>query len=109
MFPGVNPKQMQAVMKQMGIAQTEIPAKRVIIECSDKNIIIENPDVMRIKMQGQESWQITGESKEVSKEEKITPEDIKMVMEKTSCTKEEAKSALEKANGDIAEAIMELS
>jgi len=109
MFPGVNPKQMQAMVKQMGIAQTEIPAKRVIIECSDKNIIIENPDVMRIKMQGQESWQITGESKEVSKEEKITPEDIKMVMEKTSCTKEEAKSALEKANGDIAEAIMELS
>ena len=32
MFPGLNPKKMQAVMKQMGIAQIEIPTNKVIID-----------------------------------------------------------------------------
>ena len=32
MFGGVNPRQMQGMMKKMGIAQEEIPSKRVIIE-----------------------------------------------------------------------------
>jgi NACalpha-BTF3-like transcription factor len=31
MFPSIDPKKIQALMKQMGIAQEEIPAKRVII------------------------------------------------------------------------------
>jgi len=30
MFPGLNPKKMQAMMKQMGMAQEEIDANRVI-------------------------------------------------------------------------------
>ena len=46
MFPGINPKKMQAVMKQMGIAQSEISASRVIIEKRDNTkIIIDNPIV----------------------------------------------------------------
>ncbi|PIN83313.1 hypothetical protein COV61_03470, partial [Candidatus Micrarchaeota archaeon CG11_big_fil_rev_8_21_14_0_20_47_5] len=32
MFPGVNPKQMEQMMRQMGIKSEEIKAKRVIIE-----------------------------------------------------------------------------
>ena len=35
MFPGLNPKKMQAVMKQMGISQDEIPSSKVIIEKED--------------------------------------------------------------------------
>ena len=42
MFGGIDPKKMQAMMKQMGIKQEEIDAKRVIIEKSDGRIIIEN-------------------------------------------------------------------
>ena len=53
MFPGINPKQMQAVMKQMGISQQDVDAVRVIIEKSDnKKIVMENPSVQKIKMQG---------------------------------------------------------
>jgi alpha-NAC-related protein len=100
----MDPKKMQAAMKQMGIAQENIPAKRVIIEKSDGNIIIENPSIVKIKMQGQESFQISGEVKE----EGISEEDIKTVMEKTNSSQEDAKKALEKTN-DLAEAILELS
>ena len=44
MFPGmgkINPKQMQGLMKQMGISQEEIEAERVIIEKSDGKIGID--------------------------------------------------------------------
>lgn len=108
MLPGMNPKKMKKMMSQMGISQENIEAERVIIEQEDKNIIIENPDVMKIKMQGQENFQITGEVSEESKES-FTEEDIKQVVEKTSCSEEEAKKALEENDGDLAEAIMSLS
>jgi len=105
MFGGIDPKKMAAMMKQMGIKQEEIAAERVIIEKSDGKIIIENPNVQKIVMQGQESWQITGEARE---ESGITEDDIKMVMEKTGKSKAEARKALEET-GDIAEAIVKLS
>jgi nascent polypeptide-associated complex subunit alpha len=109
MFPGLNPKKMQAVMKQMGISQEEIPASRVLIEKADgTNMIIENPQITKIIMQGQESLQITGEISESAPEDKITEEDIKQVVEKTGCSEEQAKETLEKT-GDLAEAILELS
>ncbi|MBU1988844.1 MAG: nascent polypeptide-associated complex protein [Nanoarchaeota archaeon] len=110
MFPGLggmNPKKMQGMMKQLGIQQEEIPAEKVIIETSDKKIIIENPNVQKIKMQGQESFQITGEVKEET-QENFTQEDIKLVAEKTGKSEAEARTALKKT-GDIAEAIVKLS
>jgi len=109
MFGGINPKQMQGMMRKMGISQEDISASRVIIEKKDGNkIIIEEPSVMKIKMQGQESFQITGEAKEESLEVEISKEDIKAVMEKTGCTEKQAKESLEKT-GDLAESILELS
>ena len=106
MFPGLDPKKMQQVMKQMGMAQEEIDASKVIIEQTDGNkTIIENPSVIKIKMQGQETFQISGD---VSEEAGNSEEDIKTIIEKTGCTKEQAKEALEKT-GDLADAIMELS
>lgn len=107
MIPGINPKQMQAVMKQMGISQVEIPSSRVIIEKEDGGkIIINNPSVLKVKMQGQESFQVSGD---VSEElEKFSEEDIKTIMEKTGCSKKDAESALE-STGDLAESILKLS
>ena len=106
MFPGINPKQMQAVMKQMGMSQVEIPASKVIIENEDgTKLIINNPSVTKIKMQGQESFQITGD---ISEENGFSEDDIKVVMEKTNCSKKDAENALEET-GDLAEAILKLS
>lgn len=109
MFGGLNPKKMQAVMKQMGIAQEEINASKVIIEKTDgTKIIIDEPSVTKIKMQGQETFQINGDAHEESAEIEVSDEDIKMVIEKTGCTKEQAKESLEKT-GDLTESILELS
>ncbi|MDP3986933.1 MAG: nascent polypeptide-associated complex protein [Nanoarchaeota archaeon] len=110
MFPGMgglNPKKMQAVMKQMGINQEEIDASKVIIEKNDGNkITIENPSVTKIEMQGQVSFQISGEA---SEEQEISEEDINTIIEKTNSTKEQAEEALKDSNGDLAEAILKLS
>jgi nascent polypeptide-associated complex subunit alpha len=109
MLPGLNPKKMQAVMKQMGISQDEISASKVIIEKNDgSKLIIKNPSVTKIKMQGQESFQITGEILEEEKEVSISEEDINTVVEKTGCTSDQAEKVLE-STGDLAEAILELS
>jgi alpha-NAC-related protein len=102
----MDPKKMQAAMKQMGISQEDISATKVIIEKDDGKIVIENPSVVKMKVQGQESFQISGDVKEESEE--ISEQDIKTVMEKTGTNEEEAKKTLEKT-GDLAEAILELS
>jgi len=108
MFPGgVNPKQMAGMMKKMGISQVNLPVRKVILEMADGNLVIENPDVMKIKMQGQESYQITGEAIEEATES-FSEEDIKLVVEKSGKSEDEARKALENSDGDIAEAIVEL-
>lgn len=107
---GLNPKKMQAMMKQLGMGQEEIPASRVVIEKPDNTkIVIENPSVTKISIQGQESFQVSGEIKEENEEHGISEEDIKTVIEKTGSTKKEAVSALENSSGDLAEAILKLS
>lgn len=109
MFGGINPGQMKAMMKQMGIKQEDIQAVRVIIEQEDKRTIIEPAVVAKITMQGQTSWQISGEAREESKAAEISQDDIKMVAEKSGKSEEEAQEALEACGGDIAAAIVKLS
>ncbi len=102
---GMDPKQMQKMMKQMGINSQEIAAERVIIEAGDERITIEPAQVVKITMQGQSSFQISG----VVKTESATrEEDITLVMEKANVSREKAIAALKASNGDIAEAIIQL-
>jgi len=109
MFGGIDPKKMQVLMKQMGMSQKEIEASRVIIEKTDDNkIIIENPSVIKISMQGQETFQISGHIKEENSEQGVNKEDIMTVMEKTGVSEKKARETLEKTR-DLAEAILELS
>jgi nascent polypeptide-associated complex subunit alpha len=106
MFPGLNPKKMQAIMKQMGMVQEDISSSKVIIEKTDgSKTIINNPSITKIKMQGQETFQISGE---INEEIENSEDDVKTIMEKTNCTEEQAEEAL-KQTGDLAEAILELS
>ena len=65
-------------MKQMGISQQEIDANKVIIETDEGNIIITNPSVTKINMQGQTNFQISGEILEEdfeNDEEKLNEEE----------------------------------
>ncbi|MFZ5955525.1 MAG: nascent polypeptide-associated complex protein [Nanoarchaeota archaeon] len=107
MLGNINPKQIEGMMKKMGISQASLDAKRVIIELEDKNIIIEDPAVTKINMQGQETFQISGESREEEKEP-FNEEDIKMVIEKTGNSREKVINFLKENDGDIASAIINL-
>ena len=106
---GINPAQMKAMMKQMGIKQEDIAAIRVTITCEDKNIVIEPASVQKITMQGQTNWQVSGEMREETKESEISDADVSLVAEKTGKNEDEARRVLEACGGDIAAAIIELS
>ncbi|KAA0004228.1 MAG: nascent polypeptide-associated complex protein [Thermoplasmata archaeon] len=99
-------RQMKKLMKRMGINVKELEAERVIIETKDKKYIFLNPDVSIMEIKGQQTYQIVGKPEIISK---ISEEDAKLVAEKTGKSIEEARKALEEANGDIAQAILNLS
>lgn len=107
MFPGgVNPKQMGQMMKRFGIKNEEIDAKEVVIVLnSGKKLVIENPQVQAIEMQGTKTYTIAGAVRE---ESGVPDEDVQMVAEQTGVSKEKAKKALEENKGDIAAAILAL-
>jgi len=106
MFPSINPRDMQKMMKKLGMRQEEIDAKEVIIICNDKKLIISNPQVSKIQAMGQETIQVIGNIEEQPLA-KFSQDDIETVIEQTNCTEQEAKKALEETN-DIAEAILKL-
>ena len=103
----MNAGQMAGMMKKMGIAQIQLPVRKVIFEMDDGNLVIEEPSVLKIKMQGQETYQVSGEAIEESTEV-FSDEDVKMVVSQTEKSEDEVRKALEDSEGDIAEAIMEL-
>ncbi len=110
MMPG-NQRQMKRMMKKMGMKTEEIDATRVIIETSEKNLIFEDTQVVCIDVQGQKTYQIVGTPKEEMAEGKVAipEEDVKLVATHASVTEEEARAALEKVNGEPAEAIILLT
>jgi nascent polypeptide-associated complex subunit alpha len=102
----INHRQMERMMKQMGMQMSHIDAEEVIIKTSEKEIVISNPEVSKINVMGQETFQITGEISERPREE-ISEEDAEMVAEEAGVSLEEAKEML-KETKDIAEAIVRL-
>lgn len=118
MMPGrMNPRQMQQMMKRLGINVREIEnVEEIIIRTDTKEYIFENAEVTVMDAQGQKTYQISGRPRIVDriekveeKEEGIPEEDINLVAEQTGKSKEQAKKALEDTKGDIAEAIMKLT
>lgn len=111
MIPGMNPRKVQQMMKQMGIQQTDLDAVQVIIKTRDKQLIFDNPQVASVNMMGQKTFQLQGEFREESLNTTpdISPDDIQTVMEQTGTDEQTAKKAIESANGDLAQAIIDLS
>lgn len=109
---------MKQAMKKLGMQQEEIEASEVVIHTPEKRIIIRNPSVVKIKMGGQESFQITGDSEEEPLEQELeqesaeitvpSEEDILTVMEQAHASMEASVAALESSKGDIAAAILAL-
>jgi len=108
---GMNPKQVEQMMRKMGINQKELNVKKIVMELEDKKLVFINPDVSKINMMGKDTYQIVGNAieEELVTEIEITAEDIETVMDQTGSSKDIAKKALEDNNGDIAKAILSIT
>jgi nascent polypeptide-associated complex subunit alpha len=111
MMPGkINPRQMNQMMKKLGINIKEIEnVEKVIIKTDTKQYIFDNAEVTIMNAQGQKTYQITGRPRIVNIEEEIPKADIELIMKQIECSYEEAKKALKEKNGNIAEAILSLT
>jgi nascent polypeptide-associated complex subunit alpha len=118
MFPGgrMNPKQMQAAMRRMGISQEEMQdVEEVVIKTRSKEIVFKDASVTKVVMQGQTTYQLMGTPEErerkaaqAAEDGGVPEEDIQLVMSQTGCTAGEARKALEETDGAPAEAILKI-
>jgi nascent polypeptide-associated complex subunit alpha len=110
MIPGMNPRQMAQAMKRLGIQQVEIPATEVIIRTADKELVIDNPQVSKVNMMGQETIQVIGtiREREIYSVPEISEDDVKTVMDQAGVSEAEAKKAIKDNDGDLAAAILSL-
>jgi len=121
-------RNMRRKMQQQGIDMDQIEATRVIIECPDKTLVIEQPEVVLMKQSGQEIYQVVGTAEEYGPEEfsisekggieeiepldesdlkpTITENDIMLVAAQTNVDAKEAEAVLNDCKGDIAKAIL---
>ncbi len=102
----INPRQLEKMAKKMGLQSTHINAEEVIIKTSENDIVIRNPQVARVNMMGQETFQISGDVEE-REAAGFSDDDVSMVAERAGVSEKEARDALEKCGG-IAEAIISL-
>ena len=111
MIPGINPRQMRQAMKKMGIQQEELDAKLVRIVLDDREIVISNPSIQKVNMMGQWSYQISGDEEVLSLDTapEINEDDVQTVMSQANVSEDVARKAIEDANGDLAQAILDLS
>ena len=111
MMPNIDPRTLKSMMDKMGIKSREISAIRVTIESEDKDIIIENPQVISIEAQGALSFQVSGRvvERERKQEIEISEDDVKLVSEQTGVKDSELiRKTLQETKGDIAETIVRL-
>lgn len=118
MFPGMggNPRQMAEIMRQLGMKSEEIKAEKVIIEKSDgSRLVVSEPQVVQIEMKGSKSFQVSGSVSEEGASEGVAggsgnskggSQDVELVVSQTGASEEEARKALEEAEGDLAQAIL---
>ena len=121
-------RQMRRKMQQQGIDMDQVDATRVIIEGTEKTLVINQPEVILMKQAGQEIYQVIGMAEEFSPEEftigepeqiledqpleetemkpAITENDIMLVAAQANVQKEEAEAMLIQCDGDIAKAIL---
>lgn len=106
---GLSPREIKRLMKRMALEMEEIEdVKLAVLEKKDKRLIIENPQVMMLRLPGHTVIQIIGEVREEKVEEKIEipEEDVQLVASEAGVSIEEARRALEESGGDLARAIM---
>ena len=126
MMRGMNPRNMNQMMRRMGINVEEIPeVQELIIKTAQRDYVFREPSVTIMNAQGSKTYQFAGTPEIIEKagaapaqqasepvaeaKPQISEEDVALVAQQTSKTPEQARKALEETNGDIAEAIIRLS
>jgi nascent polypeptide-associated complex subunit alpha len=105
----MNPKQMKQAMQKLGIEQEDVDASKVVIHTADKRLVFTDPSVQKVDMMGQETYQVMGTPEEQTAENRnpeISDDDIQAVVNKTGCSEETAREAIEANDYDLAQAIM---
>lgn len=130
---GMNPRKMEQMMKQMGIDLEELDAAEVVITLEDgTRLVFDDADVTKMDARGQATYQIVGEPEEMegtgsgsdetdssaesasdegeteTADSGIPEDDVKLVAQRTGASRDDARAALEDANGDLAAAIAAL-
>jgi len=111
MMPGkMNPRQLNQMMRRFGINIKNVDnVEKVIIQTDKKEIIFDDAEVSIMDAQGQKTYQVVGNPVIRSREGEQKSDDVKLIMEQTGKSEEEAKKALDESDGDIAEAILKLT
>ena len=111
----MNPRETRRMMQRMGMNMDSVPdVEQVIIKTSAKEIVVEQPEVAILEMQGQKIFQVIGgkitekapSSVSFASKTMVSEEDVRLVADQTGKSAEEAKKALEECNGDLAKAIL---
>jgi nascent polypeptide-associated complex subunit alpha len=109
----MNPREAKRMMQRMGMNMGAMPeVEQVVFKTSTKEIIVENPEVTVMEMQGQKIFQVMGEritEKALEKAVKIPEEDVQLVATQANVSPDRARAALEQTKGDLAQAILLLS
>jgi nascent polypeptide-associated complex subunit alpha len=116
----INPREQKRMMQRMGMNMDSVEdVNQVIIRTASKDIVIDEPEVAILQVQGQKMYQIIGG--QVSEQAPgvlmastpakpvFTDEDIQLVADQTGKSLEKAKEALKECGGDLAKAILLLS
>ncbi|MBS7640144.1 MAG: nascent polypeptide-associated complex protein [Candidatus Bathyarchaeia archaeon] len=108
----LSPREAKRLLQRMGLNMTALEANEVVIKAKDKEIIIEEPEVAVLEVQGQKIFQITGgkiTEKSIARRIQIPEEDVILVAQQANVSLEEARAALEQTGGDLAQAILLLT
>ena len=97
-------------MKKLGMNVEQIEdVQSIVIKTPKGNYVFDSADVQAMTMQGQTTYQITGDIRFEPATVEIPNEDVTMVAAQADVSEEKAREALVATKGDIAEAIMKLA
>lgn len=109
----IDSRRARRMMRQLGMKMEEVPdVERVILQGREREIVVEDPAVTVIDMQGQKIFQVAGSritERALEKEVEIPEEDVQLVAQQAGVSPERARAALKEAEGDLAKAILMLT
>ncbi len=120
----VKRRSMERQMRKAGVDYEQMDgATEVIIRFPDKELVIPEPQIVMMQAQGEKIYQIIGESEEraptastkvdsempTESAVTFTEEDVQLVASQASVTEEQAREALQQAEGNLAKAIIALT